>query len=119
MIGWLGRAATLLAIGSAALSIAPAAQARVGVFLGFGPGFYYPPGYYYPPPPAYYPPPPVWYTPPPPPVDYTPPPVYSGPGVARSCYAGAYVCPMESQVAPGTSCWCSNNSGGRAYGQAR
>jgi hypothetical protein len=113
----LGRMAAIVLVGGAgAIGIAPPAQARVGVVLGFGPGFWFPPYYYYPPP-VYYPPPPVWYTPPPP-VSYTPP-AYASPGVARSCYAGAYVCPMQVEVSPGTTCWCPNNTGGRAYGTAR
>ena len=125
--GWWRRAA--LALGIATLvTVAGAlpAQARVGVFFGFGPffgypAFYYPPPFYYPLPPVYYAPaPPVYYTPPP--VTYTPP-AYGGGAVSPgatvgSCYAGAYVCPLETRLAAGTTCWCPNNRGGRAYGRA-
>ncbi len=120
---------TLPALGALALAgaaWAPPAQARVGVFFGFAPPIWAPPAYYYPPP-LYYPPPPVYYAPPPP-VYYTPPPVtytppaYQGPGGApatsRSCYAGAYVCPLEVRIAPGSTCWCPDNRGGRTYGRA-
>jgi hypothetical protein len=77
-----------------------------------------PPPVYYPPP-AYYPPP-VYYTPPPapsyaPPQRYAPPP---GAVAGLSCYAGPYMCPMEHSVPAGTTCWCPDNAGGRAYGRA-
>lgn len=122
-----GRTVALSAgIALAALAFAPPASA-VGVFFGFAPPVYYPPAYYPPPiyyppplyypPPAYYPPPPVYYTPPPPlyaPPAYQPPPG----GVATTCYAGAFVCPMQSRVSIGTTCWCPDNAGARAYGRA-
>ncbi len=109
----------------AALAVAPPAQARVGVFFGFAPPLWAPPVFYYPPP-VYYPPPPVWYTPPPlppwyvprPPVTYSPPAYPRRSSAAATCYAGAYVCPMETRVAIGTTCWCSDNAGGRAFGRA-
>lgn len=94
--------------------------ARAAVFFGFGAPFYYPPPVYYPPP-AYYPPPPVYY---PPPVLYapqpwsTPPQPYPSAGNATTCYAGRYICPMQVQIAPGGTCWCPDNAGGRAYGRA-
>lgn len=121
--GWWRRA--LLALGAATLITAAGAmpaQARVGVVFGFGfPAFYYPPPFYYWPPPVFYTPaPPVFYTPPP--VTYAPP-AYGraavGPGATvGSCNAGAYVCPLETRLAPGTTCWCPTNRGGRAYGRA-
>lgn len=113
------RSALCAGIALAALALAPPASARVGVFFGFAPPLYYgPPPIYYPPPPIYYPPPPVYYTPPPP-VTYTPPVVGPQGYFARTCYAGAYVCPMETRVSSGTTCWCPDNSGGRAYGRAQ
>ena len=118
--GWRRRAALALcavALGTAAASTP--AQARVGVFFGFGvPAFYYPPPLYYPLPPVYYAPP-VFYSPPP--AFYAPP--VGGPGNrpgsrVGSCDAGPYVCPLERPLAPGASCWCLDNRGGRAYGRA-
>nr|WP_294506105.1 hypothetical protein [uncultured Rhodopila sp.] len=85
----------------------------VGVpFYGYGPGFY-PAPYYYPPP-VYYPPPPVYYTPPP---AYAPAPA-AQPGTGQTCYAGAYVCPMDRPVAPGAGCYCPGNGGQRVWGRA-
>jgi hypothetical protein len=122
---WRRAALTLGVVGLVTGAAAVPAQARVGVFFGFGPfwgapAYYYPPPFYYPPPPVYYTPaPPVYYTPPS--VTYTPPfgGQGAGPGATvRSCYAGAYVCPLETRLAPGTTCWCPDNRGGRAYGRA-
>ncbi len=104
----------MLALGAGAvlagLAAMPPARARVGVFFGFAPPLYVAPPYYYPPP-IYYPPPPVWYTPPPPAESYTPPAYAPAAAPARSCYAGAYVCPMQTAVSAGTTCWCPDNSG--------
>ena len=102
---------TCLAFGVLAVS-APLAQARVGVFFGFGGPVFYPPPVYYYPPPVYYPPPPVVYAPSP--AWSTPP----APAATQSCSAGQYVCPMTRPVPAGATCWCPNNSGGRAYGTA-
>jgi hypothetical protein len=85
-----------------------------GVAFGLGLGaiaaapYYYPPPYYFPP---YYPPPPIV---------YAPPQAYSqGPGGAgQSCYAGAYVCPMDRPVATGSGCYCLGNNGQRVGGRA-
>jgi hypothetical protein len=78
-------------------------------------GFYYGPGYYAPPP-VYYAPPAYYYSPPP--VAYSAPvPAYSAPA-GKSCYAAAYVCPLDHAVAPGTSCSCPTNTG-RAWGKTR
>ena len=96
------------------LSAVPQAQARVRMFLGFGPPVWGPPAYYAP----YYPPP-VYY-PPPPPVVFTPPEDQVGPSeAARSCDAGAYVCPLDHPLPVGATCWCRDNAGRRAYGRAR
>ena len=109
-----------LCAGIALAALAPAPPASARVFIGVAP-LYYPPAYYPPPiyypPPAYYAPPPEYYTPPPPP--YMPSP-YRPPaaGVATTCYAGAFVCPMQSRVSIGTTCWCPDNTGARAYGRA-
>ncbi|WP_146101937.1 hypothetical protein [Rhodopila globiformis] len=119
----LRRIAGIAALCAIALGLAaPPAQARVFVGFGFGvpwaygPGFY-PPPYYYPPP-VYYPPPPVYYAPP---QTYAPVPSYTpGPTaqVGQSCHAGAYVCPMDRPVAPGSSCYCLGNGGQRIWGRA-
>lgn len=110
--------AILAALVLALLAVAPA-QARVGVFFGFGAPVWGPFPYYYPyysyPPPFYYPPP--VYSPPPPPTVYAPPEPGSAP-LARSCNAGPYVCPLERPLPAGARCWCRNNAGQRAYGQA-
>ncbi|WP_428484856.1 hypothetical protein [Rhodopila sp.] len=94
------------------------AQARVFVGFGFGfPGFYgpayLPPPIYYPPP--YYAAPPVVYTPP---QVYTPGPAVSPGGGGQTCYAGAYVCPMERPVPSGAACYCLGNGGQRVTGRA-
>ncbi|MBS0638310.1 MAG: hypothetical protein U1E70_11195 [Acetobacteraceae bacterium] len=121
------RLALLLCAGTMAL----VGRAEARVFVGFGFGlplvapYAYPPPVYVAPPPVYYaPPPPVYYTPPPPPTYYTPPRPYTPmPGgvqsaARQSCYAGAYVCPMDQPIAPGATCWCPGNGGQRVYGQA-
>jgi hypothetical protein len=110
-------AALALSAGFAALAPGPAdARVFVGIgvgvpFYGYGPGFY-PAPYYYPPP-VYYPPPPVYYTPP---QVYTPAPA-AQPG-GQTCYAGAYVCPMDRPVPTGASCYCPGNGGQRVWGRA-
>jgi len=107
---------SLAAIGAGLLLSAclpGAAQARV--FVGFGfPMFYGPPVYA--PPPVYYPPP-MYYAPPPPVVYAPPPQSYSPSPAGQSCYAGAYYCPMERPVAPGSGCYCTVN-GSRVWGRA-
>jgi hypothetical protein len=96
------------------LAAAPV-SAQVGVFFGFGPGFYYgpPAPYAYYPPPAFY-----YYAPPPPPYYYGPPvapalpyvpPVAAPPPVASAPYApplgqgygtaGGYPVPQQNQAA--------------------
>ncbi|MBV8615420.1 MAG: hypothetical protein JOY66_16870 [Acetobacteraceae bacterium] len=116
---WRRAALALGAIGLLAAAASTPAQARVGVFFGFGvPAFYYPP-------PVYYPLPPVFYAPP---VAYTAPPAFFAPPVGGqgfgpgtrvgSCDAGSYVCPLERPLAQGATCWCPTNRGGRAYGRA-
>ena len=92
----------------AALAAPPAAHAwwRGGFFVGV-PVVVAPP----PPPPVYYYPPPVYYAPPP---AYYPPPA---PSASLACHAGAYVCPLEGQTAPGAPCSCPTYSG-KAWGRA-
>ncbi|HET6185341.1 MAG TPA: hypothetical protein VFA03_17335 [Acetobacteraceae bacterium] len=122
MSRWLRgpRRGATLALAVGAMMAASAGVARAAWVVGVGPiwaPFYYPPPVYYPPayyPPAYPPPVDEWYTPPPAPVAPAPVPTPT----AQSCNAGAYVCPMERPVAPGTTCWCPNNQGGRSYGRA-
>ncbi|MDE2579996.1 MAG: hypothetical protein KGL52_00015 [Rhodospirillales bacterium] len=108
--------AALAAILLTVTAAAPA-QARVRVFFGFGaPVWGWGPGPYYYPPPVYYPPP-IIYAPPPPPMVYAPPDAGPAP-FARSCDAGAYVCPLERALPAGSRCWCRDNGGRRVYGQA-
>ncbi len=128
--------------------MAGAAQARVFIGFGgpvFFPPFVVAPPYYaapsYPPyyaPPAVYAPPgdTFSYTPDgnyPPGGNYTPggqprslaaPPggyissrAYDG-GGARSCLAGAYVCPLVEDTPPGAACSCPGHDGQRIRGQA-
>jgi hypothetical protein len=123
----LRRAIVAIALCVPGLGLAPSpASARVFVGIGvpfFGPGFY-PPPYYYPPPVYYPPPPPVVYAPPPqvyapPPQVYAPPPqVYAPQRSGQTCYAGAYVCPMDRPVAAGGSCYCLGNGGEHVWGRA-
>ena len=71
---------------------------------GFGFGFV----------PLYVPPPPVYV---PPPVYYGPPPVvYAPPPAGQACYAGPYVCPLETPSPLGAPCSCPTNTG-RAGGR--
>jgi hypothetical protein len=109
----LCRTCVALALLAVSAPLAQAGGTRVFVGVGFGGPLYYPPPVYYYPPPVYYPPPAVVYAPPP---GWGTPPVVPGP--AHSCYAGRYVCPMSRPVPVGATCWCTNNSGGRAYGTA-
>jgi hypothetical protein len=106
-------------ITSAALLVAgivlPFGPAHARVWFGFGFPLYYPPQVYYPPA-AYYPPPMIYA--PPPPVTYTPPSTYAPPSRSQSCYAGAYICPMERPTASGNACYCPGNNGERVWGRA-
>jgi hypothetical protein len=83
-----------------------------GVAFGLGLGAIAAAPYYYYPPPYYYSPPPVIYAPP---QTYSPAPVGGG---GQSCYAGAYVCPMDRPVATGAGCYCLGNGGQRVLGRA-
>ncbi|MFL5255832.1 MAG: hypothetical protein ACJ8AI_23630 [Rhodopila sp.] len=117
----LRRAFAVSAVAAATLCCPPPAQARVFVGVGVGVPFFGP----WVPPPVYYPPP-VFYAPPP--VYYTPPQAYAPPSGSQaaagatasrqSCYAGAYVCPMDRLVPSGATCWCAANNGQRVFGQA-
>lgn len=93
----------------------PSNPAQARIWVGFGFPLYYPPPAYYPPP--VYAPPPVIYAPPPP-VTFTPPPSYPPVARGQSCYAGAYVCPMEHPTASGSTCYCPGNGGERVWGRA-
>ncbi len=84
-----------------------------GVFIGgyVPPVVVGPPVVYAPPPPVYgypyYPPPAVAYPP-----SAPPPATASG-----TCYAGAYVCPLDRPPTPDGSCSCPTGyDGGRVYG---
>lgn len=101
----------------AGLSFVPVpAHSRVWVSFGFP---------LFPPPPIYYPPPVYYYPPPvfvPPPAYYPSPPVNAAPappsGSGQSCYAGAYVCPMDTPVASGAPCYCLGNQDTHVWGHA-
>jgi hypothetical protein len=114
-----------------------ASQAQARVFIGVGvplffPPYVAPPPVYYPPyyPPAYYGPPAAYappdgsfsYTPPSQPQNLAPPPGYGqgygSYGMAQSCQAGAYVCPLVAQTPPGGRCSCPGHDGQRIRGQA-
>lgn len=94
-----------------------------GFFVGVAPAPLYvgPPVAY--PPPVYYasPPPPVYYPPPSPPAWYTPPPAATAAPPAptgQSCFAGAYVCPMDHPVPSGSACYCLSNERSKVWGRA-
>jgi len=112
------RSIGLAAICAGLLVFAGLSSAQARVFFGFGMPLYFGPPVYAPPP-VYYPPP-AYYAPPP--VVYAPPPAYA-PQYApqyqtgQSCYAGAYVCPMDRPVTPGSGCYCTVN-GTRVWGRA-
>lgn len=74
-------------------------------------GFYGPRVVFFGPPVIYGPPPPVYYAPPP--VVYAP-----APPAGQTCYAGAYVCPLDQPTPVNGGCSCPTNQG-RAYGRAR
>jgi hypothetical protein len=97
----MARAAfALLLVGAALAAPSPAhAWWRGGFFIGFPP-------VYVGPPPAYYYPPPYYYAPPPP-VVYEQP----APAAGQSCYAGAYVCPLNAPSPVGGPCSCPTNTG--------
>ena len=107
-----------VAIGLGLLAAPGTAHAywRGGFFFG-GPiviGPVLPPPVYYPPPVVYAPPPPVVYSPP----GYAQP---GGPATAESapsCYAGAYVCPLQYAVPAGANCSCYSNQGRPIPGRA-
>ena len=90
-----------MAVIAVVLAIPSAAHAfwRGGVFIGFAPFVVGPPVYYGPP--IYYPPP-VVYQPAQPP--------------GRSCYAGAYVCPLALPGPVGGPCSCPADRGNWAAG---
>jgi len=105
-------AAAAVAVGIGLLAAPGTAKAwwRGGVFIGapvvVGPVF---------PPPVYYPPPVVYA---PPPVVYVPPGATPPSASAQSCYAGAYVCPLQYAMPAGANCSCFNNQGRPVPGRA-
>jgi hypothetical protein len=95
-----------------------------GGFFGFGPGWGIPYGYPY----AYgypysYPYPFLYgypyggYSSAPVPGTYAPGPQAAAPA-GQSCYAGAYVCPMERPVPSGSACYCLSNNRSHVPGRA-
>lgn len=109
---------TLLALLAAGAALLPApAQAwwRGGVWVGVAPIPF--PVPFYAPPPVYYAPPPVFVAPPPP-VVFDPSQGQQTAQAGFSCAAGAYVCPLEQPLQPGTPCSCPGNRG-RVSGYAR
>ena len=114
------------ALGPLAMPAAAHGDWRVGIGIGVAPvwPFYYPPPVYYPPPPVYYAPPPGYYSPYPGYIAQMPPqappaPAAPAPGIAQSCNAGQYICPMQVSVPVGGRCYCRDNNGGRVYGTAQ
>ncbi len=99
---------------------------RGGVWIGVPLPYVVPPPVYYAPPPVAYGAPPVVYDPNAPQVyDPNVQGQYQGqyPGQpqmasAGSCAAGAYVCPLDTPLQPGTPCSCPANRG-RVSGYAR
>ncbi|SHJ36036.1 hypothetical protein SAMN02745194_02404 [Roseomonas rosea] len=98
------------------LSTAPA-EAQVTFGFGFGPAYPVYPAYPYPYPYAYPVPPPAWTVPPYP--AYAPPPVVVVPPrpPGQTCYAGAYICPLDRTLSAGDACGCPAPNGGRAWGR--
>lgn len=104
----------LLLAGAAAVLLHPIparAWWQGGVWVGVTPPVVVGPPVIYAPPPVYYYPPP-YYAPPPAAYPQSPPPPSNG-----TCYAGAYVCPLDQPPAPNGACSCpTDNGGGRAWG---
>ncbi len=107
------RALPILAVLGIAIAVsAPkAAQARIGI--GF---FVAPPAVIVPPVYEFYYPAPVYYSPPV--YDYPPPAKASVP-VGYTCYAGAYVCPLENRHPVGGYCACPAYGGSNVAGTVR
>lgn len=117
-----------LLLAAAALAVPSPARAwwRGGVFFGFpaiAPFYYAPPPIAYPP--LVYAPPPAAYAPPyygqpyaTAPYPNTTPP-YGAPQNATgpACYAGQYVCPLETPAPAGSQCTCPTNAGSRIVGR--
>lgn len=109
------RSIGLAGIGAGLIAFTGPSTAQARVFVGFGMPLYFGP-LVYAPPPVYYPPP-TYYAPPPP-VVYAPPSAYAPQYQSgQSCYAGAYVCPMDRPVTPDSGCYCTVN-GARVWGRA-
>jgi hypothetical protein len=107
-------ALAVLAVGAAYLPATAHAWWRGGVWVGVPFSYVAPPPVYYAPPPVVYAPPPVVYDP------NAPQPGYQQPQVASagSCAAGAYICPLDQPLQPGSPCSCPANRG-RVSGYAR
>jgi hypothetical protein len=116
---WMTRFAWVAGVAAIGLAMTPA-PARAwwrggwgyngGIVIGVVPPFFLPP------PVVYAAPPPVYYAPPPPP--YYSAPAYHPTVSGQSCYAGAYVCPLEHATPVGANCSCPSY-GRPAYGQVR
>jgi hypothetical protein len=112
-------AVALLVAAAAALPGTANAWWRGGLWIGVAPvvPFYYPPPVVYAPPPVFYAPPPVVYDP-----NAAAAAAAAAPArrlaPSGSCGAGAYVCPLDEPLAPGTPCSCPANRG-RVSGYAR
>lgn len=93
------------------LLLAAPAGAQVSFGFGFGPAYPVFPAY-----PYAYAPPPGWVVPAYP--AYPPPPSYLVPRPpGQTCYAGAYVCPLDRTLAAGDACGCPAGNGQRAWGR--
>ena len=126
--GTVALSAALVALCAAATPAAARVWIGFGFPLYFGPPVYYPPPVSYPPPAYYAPPPPAGYSAPPPAAYNAPPPAAYAPqqsdaapapsAAGQSCYAGAYVCPMDHPIPSGANCYCPGNGGDRIWGHA-
>ncbi|HEY8614019.1 MAG TPA: hypothetical protein VIL69_22390 [Roseomonas sp.] len=106
----------LLAAALLASPLIPTAPAEAQVSFGIGIGPAYPVYPAYPYPYAYPPPPPAYYVPPYP--AYAPPyPSYAPRPAGQTCYAGAYICPLERPLPAGDACACPAQNGRRAWGR--
>jgi hypothetical protein len=103
-----------LLIGATAMAVAAGITLLPGAANAWWRHGFYGPGVVFIGPPIYAPPP-IYYGPP---VIYAPPPVYAAPMAGSTCYAGAYICPLDQPAPMGGECSCPTNQG-RAYGRAR
>ena len=117
---FLRRLSGTVALGAALVAFCAAATpAAARIWVGFGFPLYFGPPVYYPPPTYYAPPPAPAYNAPPPAAYNAPAQSDAAPMPAgQSCYAGAYVCPMDHPIPSGANCYCPGTGGDRVWGHA-